>query len=181
MYLHVDGARLANAAVHLDATLAAITTDAGADLVSFGGTKNGLLLGEAVVFLNPELGDRFEFQRKQMGQLASKMRFISVQLEALLDGDLWQRNAAHANAMAARLAAATEPLDGVELPHPVQANGVFPRLPADAAERLLTAHGEEFPFYPWPYEPGLVRWMCSWQTTEDDVDRFAAAVAESLS
>ncbi len=94
LLLHVDGARLANAAVHLDTTLAAITTEAGADVVSFGGTKNGLMLGEAVVLLNPELGERFEFERKQLGQLASKMRFVSAQLEALLEGDLWRRNAA---------------------------------------------------------------------------------------
>ena len=180
LVLHVDGARLANAAAHLDCSLAAITTDAGVDLLSFGGTKNGLLLGEAVVFLNPELGERFEFLRKQLGQLASKMRFVSVQLDALLAGDLWLRNARHANAMATRLAAAVTDLDGIEIAHPVEANGVFPRIPVEAAERLLGRHGEEFPFYPWPDEPGLVRWMCSWDTTEDDVDRFAAAVAEAL-
>jgi threonine aldolase len=179
LLLHVDGARLANAAVHLDASLAEITTDAGVDLVSFGGTKNGLLLGEAVVFLNPELGDRFEFERKQLGQLASKMRFVSAQLEALLTGDLWRRNAAHANEMAARLAAAIEGIDRVEIVHPVEANVVFPRLPADLAGRLLDRHGAEFPFYPWPSEPGLYRWMCAWDTTADDVDRFAAAVADA--
>ena len=177
LLLHVDGARLANAAAHLGATLAEITTDAGADVLSFGGTKNGLLLGEAVVFLNPDLGERFEFVRKQLGQLASKMRFISAQLTALLDGDLWLRNARHANAMATRLAAAVADLPGVELPHPVEANGIFPRLPDGVAEQLLERHGDEFSFYPWPYEPGLVRWMCSWDTTEDEVDRFAEMVA----
>ena len=179
--LHVDGARLANAAASLGTSLAAITTDAGVDVVSFGGTKNGLLLGEAVVFLNPDLGERFEFSRKQYGQLASKMRFISAQLEALLEGDLWRRNAEHANAMASRLAAAVEGIEGIEIAHPVEANTVFPRLPAELAERLLERHGDEFPFFPWPSEPGLYRWMCAWDTTPDDVDRFAAAVADAAS
>ena len=179
MLLHVDGARLANAAAHLGTSLGAITTEAGVDLVSFGGTKNGLLLGEAVVFCDPAFADSFEFARKQLGQLASKMRFVSAQLEALLDGDLWRRNAEHANAMAARLASAVEGIGGVELAHPVEANTVFPRLGDGLAERLLERHGEEFPFYPWPSEPGLYRWMCAWDTTAEDVDRFAAAVAEA--
>jgi threonine aldolase len=179
LLLHVDGARLANAAAALGTGLGEITTEAGVDVVSFGGTKNGLLLGEAVVFLRPELAERFEFRRKQLGQLASKMRFISAQLEALLEGDLWRRNAEHANAMAARLAAAVAGVDGVEVVHPVEANTVFPRLESGLAERLLERHGREFPFYPWPSEPGLYRWMCAWDTTPDDVDRFAAAVAEA--
>ena len=179
LLLHVDGARLANAAAALGTGLGEITTEAGVDVVSFGGTKNGLLLGEAVVFLRPELAERFEFHRKQFGQLASKMRFISAQLEALLGGDLWRRNAEHANAMASRLAAAVEGLDGVEIAHPVEANTVFPRLPAELAKRLLDRNGDEFPFYPWPSEPGLYRWMCAWDTTPEDVDRFAAAVAEA--
>lgn len=180
LLLHVDGARLANAAAHLGATLAEITTDAGADVVSFGGTKDGLLLGEAVVFLNPELGERFEFTRKQLGQLASKMRFVSAQLEALLDGDLWLRNATHANAMATRLAEAVAGLDGIEIAHPVEANAVFPRLHVAAAQALLEAHGERYPFHPWPAEPGLYRWMCAWDTTPEDVDRFAEAVSQAL-
>jgi len=179
LLLHVDGARLANAAAHLGTSLGAITAEAGVDVVSFGGTKNGLLLGEAVVFCEPALAERFEFARKQLGQLASKMRFISAQLEALLEGDLWRRNAEHSNAMAARLAAAVEGTDGVEIAHPVEANTVFPRLRADLAERLLERHGAEFPFYPWPSEPGLYRWMCAWDTTPEDVERFAAAVAEA--
>ncbi len=104
MLLHLDGARLANAAACLDVPLRALTTDAGVDVVSFGGTKNGLLLGEAVVFLDPELADDFEYLRKQSLQLASKMRFVAAQFDALLRDDLWLRNAAHANAMAARLA-----------------------------------------------------------------------------
>ncbi len=136
MYLHVDGARLANAAAALGTTLAELTTDAGADVVSFGGTKNGLLFGEAVVFCRPELAESFAFTRKQLGQLASKMRFVSAQFEALLTGDLWLRSARHANAMAARLAAAVDGIDGVEITHPVEANAVFARLDRPAIERL---------------------------------------------
>jgi threonine aldolase len=177
MLVHVDGARLANAAASLDQSLSALTTDAGVDVVSFGGTKNGLMLGDAVVFLRPGLGEGFEFVRKQLGQLASKMRFVAAQFDALLGGDLWLRNATHANAMAARLAAAVEGIGGVEIAHPVEANAVFARLPAAAIERLRSAWAYELPFYVWDEPTGTVRWMCSWDTDPDDVDAFAAAVA----
>lgn len=176
MYLHVDGARLANAAAALELPLAALTTDAGVDAVSFGGTKNGLLVGDAVVFCNPELGEGFAFTRKQLLQLASKMRFLSAQFEALLEGDLWLRNAGHANRMAARLAAAVDPIDGVEVSYPVEANAVFARLPAAAIEALRDAH----PFYVWDEDSDEVRWMCSWDTTPEDVDTFAEAVRAAL-
>ena len=180
MLLHVDGARLANAAASLDAPLAGLTTDAGVDVLSFGGTKNGLLLGESVVFLRPGLGDDFAFVRKQLGQLASKMRFVSVQLEALLDGDLWLRNASHANSMAARLAGALGDLDGVEIAHPVEANAVFAALPAAAIERLTDALPGERPFHVWDEKAGVIRLMCAWDTTAEDVDAFAAAAADAL-
>jgi threonine aldolase len=181
MLLHLDGARLANAAAALDAPLRALTTDVGVDALSFGGTKNGLLLGEAVVFLRPDLGDGFEFVRKQGMQLASKMRFLSAQFEALLgDGDLWLRNASHANAMARRLRDATEPIDGVEIAHPVDANAVFARLPRRAIDRLRSELPGELPFYVWDEDTGECRWMCSWDTTEDDVDRFGAAVEAAV-
>jgi threonine aldolase len=176
MYVHVDGARLANAAAALELPLAALTTDVGVDAVSFGGTKNGLLVGDVVVFCRPGLGERFAFTRKQLLQLASKMRFISAQFEALLDGELWLENARHANAMAARLAAAVGPLDGVEISHPVEANAVFARLPRPAIEALGAAH----PFYVWDEEADEVRWMCAWDTTPDDVAEFAAAVAAAV-
>ena len=130
MLLHVDGARLANAAAALDLPLRALTTDAGVDVLSFGGTKNGLLLGDAIVFLRPELARDFLFIRKQSMQLASKMRFLAAQFDALLGGDLWHRNASHANAMARRLADAISAIDGAELAYPVEANGVFVTLPA---------------------------------------------------
>ena len=180
MLLHVDGARLANAAASLGADLATITTDAGVDAVSFGGTKNGLLFGEAVVFCRPGLGERFEFTRKQLTQLASKMRFAAAQFEALMDDDLWRRNAAHANEMASRLADAVRAVDGVEIAHPVEANGVFARLDRAAIDRLLADLPGDDPFYVWDDGNDIVRWMCSWDTTPGDVDSFASAVATAL-
>ena len=179
MRVHLDGARLSNAAASLGASLRELTTDAGVDVVSFGATKNGALFGEAVVFLGPELGADFAFHRKQLGQLASKMRFISVQLEALLADGLWLRNAAHANEMASRLAEAVAGIPAVELVYPVQANGVFARLPRAAIERLLAELPGENPFYVWDAEANVVRWMCAWDTTPEGVDSFAAAVAEA--
>ena len=181
MLLHIDGARLANAAAALDAGLGELTTQCGADVVSFGATKNGLAFGDAVVFLRPELADGFEFVRKQLGQLASKMRFLSAQFEALLGGaELWRRNAAHANAMASRLADAVRDLPGLEIVHPVQANGVFARLPHEAITKLLAELPGEPPFHVWD-EPGdVVRWMCAWDTTPEDVDEFSAAVEGAL-
>ncbi|HEY3021304.1 MAG TPA: beta-eliminating lyase-related protein [Solirubrobacteraceae bacterium] len=175
LLLHVDGARLANAAAALDAPLRALTTDAGVDALSFGGTKNGLLLGEAVVLLRPgTAAGAMPFLRKQSMQLASKMRFLAAQFEVLLDGDAWRRPAAHANAMAARLAAAIAGVPGVTITQPVQANAVFVILPPDVAARLR----ERFFFYTWDEGTGEVRWMCAWDTTAEDVDAFAAAVAE---
>jgi threonine aldolase len=181
MYLHVDGARLANAAVSLDASFREVTTDAGVDVVSFGGTKNGLVMGEAVVFLRPELAESFLFTRKQLGQLASKMRFIAVQFEALLTDDLWRRNASNANAMARRLADAITAIDGVELAYPLEANGVFANLPAPAIDRLREALPAAMPFYIWDEGAGTVRLMCSWDTTTEDIDRLAEALRAAMS
>jgi threonine aldolase len=180
MLLHVDGARLANAAVSLGVSFAELTTDAGVDLVSFGGTKNGLVLGEAVLLLRPGLADDFAFVRKQLGQLASKSRFIAAQFEALLSGDLWRRNASAANSAAARLAAALEPIGGVEVLHPVEANAVFAQLEPSALQRLLDELPGEHPFYVWDPDDGVARWMCSWDTTEADIEGFLAAVATAV-
>ncbi len=176
MSLHMDGARLANAAAYLGTGLREVTTDAGVDVVSFGGTKNGLLFGEAVVVLNPDAATGLVYLRKMNMQLASKMRFASAQLIALLEGDLWLRSARHANAVAARLADAVRALDGVALSQPVQANAVFAVLPAGAADRLRAT----FPFHDWDRTTGEVRWMCSFDTTPEDVDRFAKAIADVL-
>jgi threonine aldolase len=176
LVLHVDGARLSNAAAALELPLRALTTDVGVDIISFGGTKNGLLGAEAVVFLSPALAEGFLYLRKQSLQLASKMRFLSAQLDALLTDELYRRLAAHANAMAARLAAAVGPLSGITITRPVDANAVFAILPPGVAERLQ----ENFAFYVWDERSGEVRWMCSWDTTAEDVDAFAAAVADVL-
>jgi threonine aldolase len=176
LYLHVDGARLSNAAAALGTSLRALTADVGVDLVSFGGTKNGLLGAEAVVILNPALSVGFEFLRKQSMQLASKMRFLAAQFDALLSGELWLRCAAHANAMAAALAAAVDGLPGLRITRPVQANAVFATLPPAAIADLQ----ERFAFYTWDERRGEVRWMCSWDTTDEDVETFAAAVREAL-
>jgi threonine aldolase len=172
MLLHVDGARLANAAVALDVPLRALTTDAGADAVSFGGTKNGMMLGEAVVFLRAGLGGEVAFLRKQSMQLASKMRFLAAQFEALLTDGLWRRPASHANAMAARLAEAVSGIEGVRITQRVQANAVFAVLPPAATVALQ----EKWHFYVWDETTGEVRWMCSWDTTPDDVEAFAADI-----
>lgn len=170
--VHLDGARLANAAAHLGVSLREMTTDAGVDVVSFGGTKNGLMLGEAVVVLDPDAAPGVDYVRKASAQLASKMRFVSAQLEVLLRTGLWRENAAHANAMAQRLAAG---LEGVLEPvRPVQANAVFVRLPVETIERLQ----ETYRFYVWDESVGEVRWMTAWDTTPEDVDAFVADVRE---
>ncbi|MBF6174795.1 threonine aldolase family protein [Nocardia blacklockiae] len=172
MLVHLDGARLCNAAATLGLGLREFTTDAGVDIVSFGGTKNGLMLGEAVVVLRPDRIHELEYLRMLTTQLASKMRFLSVQFEALLGGDLWLRNAAHANAMATRLAAAVRAA-GVDVAYPVQSNAVFAVLPPEVTARLR----QRFPFHVWDEDTGEVRWMCAFDTTPEDVDAFAAAVA----
>jgi threonine aldolase len=176
MRMHLDGARLSNAAAALGVPFRQFTTDAGVDVLSLGGTKNGLLAAEAVVVLNPDAVSGVHYLRKTSMQLASKMRFFSVQLLALFEGDLWLRSAAHANAMAARLAQAVEPVPGVRLTRPVQANAVFAVLPVEVTERLQ----KRFRFYTWDEHAGEVRWMCSFDTTEEDVDAFAAAIAEEM-
>ncbi|SER70316.1 threonine aldolase family protein [Streptomyces qinglanensis] len=176
MLVHLDGARIANAAAALDVPMRAFTNAAGVDILSFGGTKNGMLFGEAVVVLNPDAVRHMKHLRKLSMQLASKMRFISVQLEALLSGDLWLRNARHSNAMAQRLAAGVREVAGVEIRYPVQANAVFARLPHEVSERLQ----KRYRFYFWDEAVGEVRWMCSFDTTEQDVDGFLAALRDEM-
>jgi threonine aldolase len=174
LLVHMDGSRLANAAAALGVGLAEVV--AGVDLLSFGATKNGGLGCEAVVVLNPALGEGMLHLRKQTLQLASKMRFLAAQFKALLTDDLWLANAAHANAMASRLAALVGEVDGVVVSRPPVVNAVFATLPAAARIRLL----EQFDFYEWDGSTGEVRWMCSWDTTEADIDEFAAAVRSAV-
>ncbi len=174
--LHVDGSRLSNAAATLGVSFKQMITDTGVDILSFGGTKNGLMVGEAVVVLNPDVVQGMKYLRKQSMQLASKMRFISTQLEALLTNDLYLRNAAHSNAMARLLAERVRDIDGLQIPRPVQANAVFAILPTAVSERLM----EHFRFYFWDEATGEVRWMCAFDTTEDDVEAFAAAIRTEM-
>ncbi|MEU3690838.1 threonine aldolase family protein [Streptomyces narbonensis] len=176
MKVHLDGARIANAAASLDVPMRAFTNAVGVDVISYGGTKNGMIFGEAVIVLNPDAVSHMKHLRKLSMQLASKMRFVSVQLEALLAKDLWLRNARHANAMAQRLAAGVRAVDGVEILYPVQANAVFARLPHEVSRRLQ----ERFRFYFWDEAAGDVRWMCAFDTTEDDVDAFLQALKEEM-
>lgn len=176
MLLQVDGARLSNAAASLDASLKEITADVGVDVLSFGGTKNGMIYGEAVVFFNPKLGEDFRYIRKQGMQLPSKMRFISAQFEALLRGDLWRRSAAHANRMARLLASELEKVPGIKLTQPVQANGVFAVIPP----RFIPPLQKKFFFYVWTEAISEVRLMTSFDTTEEDIHDFVALVRRTV-
>jgi threonine aldolase len=173
LLVHLDGARIANAAATLDVPFRAFTTDVGVDIVSFGGTKNGAMGAEAVIVLNPEIDVPIKHIRKSAMQLASKMRFISAQLNALLTNDLWRRNATHANTMAQRLAAAVGDIPGITITQPVQANAVFATLPRKTIDRV----SKQFRFYVWDEPRNEVRWMCSWDTTPEEVDAFAASLA----
>ena len=182
MKLHMDGARISNAAASLGVPLRDFTTDAGVDVLSFGGTKNGMLYGEAIVVLNPSASEGLHYLRKMNMQLSSKMRFVSAQLIALLSDDLYLRSAGHANAMAARLRGALEAgiadgsIRGVGFSQRTQANGVFATLPAGVADRLR----KHFRFYDWDASRNEVRWMCAYDTSEQDIDDFVAALTREL-
>jgi threonine aldolase len=174
MFLHMDGARISNAVAAQRLSLRQATRDLGVDVLSFGGTKNGLMGVEAVVFFRPELAKDFLFVRKQGMQLASKMRFMSAQMEALLTNDLWRRNAEHANQMARLLEEQVRKIPGTRIVYPVEANGVFAQIPRKAISKIQ----ERYFFYVWSEEESVVRWMCSFDTTEEDVRRFAECVRE---
>jgi threonine aldolase len=176
MFLHMDGARIANAAASLGQTLRQATRDLGVDVLSLGGTKNGIMGGEAVVFFNSKLSTDFLYLRKQGMQLASKMRFIAVQFEALLSNDLWRRSAEHANRMARLLEAELRRIPQVKVVWKVEANGVFAQIPRQAIQKIK----DRYFFYMWIEEESIVRWMCSFDTTEDDVKEFAKVVTEAV-
>ena len=171
MLVHVDGARIANAAASLRCTMADLTWRAGVDALSFGGTKNGLMFGEAVVFFQDALADQFVFIRKNCAQLASKMRYISAQYLALLSDELWLRNAEHANAMAARLADELEKLPGARILQKVEANELFVSLPRHAIAPLC----EQYFFYIWDEEQDILRLVTSWDTQEEEITGFLNA------
>ena len=172
LLVHLDGARIANACAALGCTFFDMTTALGVDLLSFGGTKNGCLMAEAIIFLNPDLGEGFPYLRKQAMQLVSKMRFVSAQFQAYLADDLWLDNARHANAMAARLAGAIRDIPGVTLTGPVDCNAIFARIPPRATEILQ----RKYYFYVWDEHTHTVRWMTSWATTPEMVDEFATDI-----
>jgi threonine aldolase len=173
MWLHLDGARLSNAAAHLGLGLGAFGSSAGVDVLSYGATKNGAMGAEAVVSFHPAAGSSLRFVRKQSMQLASKMRFVAAQFKALLSEDLWRDNADHANQMATRMATGVARIPGVTIAYPVEDNGVFATLPGAVTEQLQG----QFPFYVWDARSGVVRWMTSFDTTEEDVDNFVDLMA----
>lgn len=173
LYLHMDGSRISNAAVSLGAAFREFTRDAGVDVLSFGGTKNGMMFGEAVIFFNKELAEDFTYIRKQGMQLHSKMRFIGAQFEALLSNDLWQRNASHANHMAQKLAEVIRRAGG-KITQRVDANGVFAKLPP----HIIAPLQEERFFYIWNDVTNEVRLMCSYETTDEDVAAFGRKLHE---
>ncbi len=176
MFLHMDGARIANAAVSLRLNLREATRDLGVDILSFGGTKNGAMGAEAVVFFNKKFSRNFLYLRKQGMQLASKMRFSSAQFEALLSNNLWRKNAEHANRMADLLRKEVSKIPNVKIVYKVEANGVFAEIPRAAIADLQ----ERYFFYVWDEERSLVRWMCSFDTTEQDVKQFAKFVGATV-
>ena len=176
LLLHVDGARLSNAAVALNMSFKEMTADAGVDILSFGGTKNGLIAAESVVFFKEELAENFKYIRKQGMQLASKMRFISAQFIAFFKHDLWKKNAEHANKMAQRLYLAVKDIPEVKITQPVEANGIFAIIPKPVIPKLQ----EEFFFYVWNEERGEVRWMTAFDTTEEDIEHFVRKLKDLL-
>ena len=176
MFLHMDGARIANAAVSLGLSLREATRDLGVDVLSFGGTKNGLMGADAVIFFDKRLSRNFLYLRKQGMQLASKMRFIAVQFDVLLSNDLWLKSARHANQMAQLLKKELRKIPHVKVLYPVEANGVFAQIPRAAIAKLK----KRYFFYVWDEKQSIVRWMCSFDTTEEDVRKFAAFVAETV-
>lgn len=177
LYLHMDGSRISNAAVGLNKDFKSFTRDAGVDVLSFGGTKNGMMFGEAVVIFNQDLAKDIYYLRKQGMQLHSKMRFISAQFEGLLSNDLWKRNASHANAMAKKLEQALRNISGVTITQQVDANGVFAILPKGVTEELQ----KEIFFYVWNEHTNEVRLMCSFDTKEEEINRFISKLKQLAS
>lgn len=167
---HIDGARFANAVASLNTTPAEMSWRRGVDVLSFGGVKNGLAVGECIVFFNKSLATEFEWRRKQAGQLNSKMRFVTAPWLAILKDDVWLKNAHHANAMAQRLATGLQSITNVSLMHPVQANGVFVNIPTNLQERLRAKGWKFYTFVP----PAGCRLMCAWDTSVETIDAFLA-------
>ncbi len=177
MFLHMDGARIANAVAGLNVDIQEITKNAGVDILSFGGTKNGMMFGDAIVFFNKDLASNFKFIRKQGMQLASKMRFISAQFEALLSNNLWLKNAKHANKMTRLLAEKIKEIPKIKITQEVQANAVFAIVPKPFIRQLK----EKYFFYVWNEKTSEVRWMTSFDTTEEDIENFVKFINKTIS
>ena len=176
MLLHMDGARISNAAVSLGSDFYEMTGGAGVDVLSFGGTKNGMMYGEAIIFFDQALCKDFKYRRKQGMQLASKMRYIAAQFSTFLENELWKENASHANRMARKLYASVKDIPGLEVTRQVESNAVFARIPS----HIIPALQDEFFFYVWDEELSEVRWMCSFDTTEADIESFASLLRSML-
>jgi len=176
MYVHLDGARISNAVAALGVSLKEATVDCGIDIMSFGGTKNGLMIGEAVLIFNDKLTQNAPYFQKQSAQLFSKNRFIATQFTALLTNDLWLRMATHANKMAQLLAAEMKLISGVKITREVQANAVFAIIP----EKAIVPLQRLFPFYVWDEQTQELRWMCSFDTTEDEIKNFAKSLRDLI-
>jgi len=176
MFVHMDGARISNAVAALGCSMYEATGGAGIDMLSFGGTKNGLMYGEAVVFFSKALAENFRYRRKQGMQLSSKMRYISAQFEAFLENELWLKNALHANSMAQKLLQAVRIIPGIKITRAVEANAVFAIVPPDVANELR----KSFFFYDWDETVSEVRWMCSWDTTDEDISTFSALLEKLM-
>jgi threonine aldolase len=177
LFLHVDGARISNAAVSLNKSPREFIKEAGVDVMSFGGTKNGMMMGEAVIFFNRNLAQSFKYQRKQGMQLASKMRFIAAQFLGFFENDLWLKTAAHANNMASMLESELLKFPQIHITQPVEVNSIFAIFPEGIAEKLQS----EFPFYVWNEETREVRLMCSWDTQKEDIQLFCKRIEELIS
>ena len=176
LVVHMDGARISNAAVTLETGFREMTGGCGVDVLSFGGTKNGMMYGEAVVFFDPDLARDFKFSRKQGMQLTSKMRFIAAQFGAYLENDLWKLNAGHANRMARMLYETVKDIPGINVTQKVESNAVFAIIPA----RIIPDLQQDFFFYVWDEERSEVRWMCSYDTTEEDIEGFVSRIRTLL-
>lgn len=176
MYLHLDGARIANAIAFLDTNLKELITATGVDFMSFGGTKNGMMMGEAVIFLNTAIAKNSKYFRKQSAQLFSKMRYHSAQFLAYLESDLWLQNARHANDMAQLLVSDIKSIEGITITQKVESNGIFALVP----NKLIAALQEKYFFYVWDEQKDEIRWMCSFDTTEEHIDGFVKTIKELL-
>jgi threonine aldolase len=176
LLIHMDGARIANAAVYLNRSFKEILEDGGADVVSFGGNKNGLMFGEALLIFNKQIAQNFKYIRKQAMQLHSKMRFISAQFEAYISKEIWKTNAVHSNKMTQLLLEKVKQFDSVQITQPVQTNALFARIPKEAIARIK----QESFFYTWNENTGEVRWMTAFDTTEEDIAGFVRILQKYL-